>query len=39
MEKVYTLAAESDLSVDKYKSWFTNFSAYKVLKGMDKVCI
>jgi hypothetical protein len=39
MEKVYTLAAESDLPIDKYKSWFTNFSADKVLKGMDKVCL
>jgi UDP-glucose:glycoprotein glucosyltransferase len=39
MEKVYTLAAESDLPVDKYKSWFTSFSADKVLKGMNKVWI
>ncbi|KAK3153915.1 hypothetical protein QOZ80_2BG0183200 [Eleusine coracana subsp. coracana] len=37
MEKVYSLAAESDLPVDKYKAWFTSFSADKVLKGMDKL--
>ncbi|KAL6643108.1 hypothetical protein ACP70R_021289 [Stipagrostis hirtigluma subsp. patula] len=37
MEKVYSLAAETDLPVDEYKAWFESFSIDTVLKGMDKL--
>ncbi|XP_062204872.1 UDP-glucose:glycoprotein glucosyltransferase-like isoform X2 [Phragmites australis] len=37
MEKVYSLAAETALPVDDYKTWFTSFSTETVLKGMDKL--
>jgi UDP-glucose:glycoprotein glucosyltransferase len=37
MEMVYSLAAETALSVDDYKAWFKSFSADAVPKGMDKL--